>query len=132
MPKPEQPSRGGAASEQHLPRPDHGHGHRIAGARSDGHEPPGIDAVDPHPSWLKRWRCLRAGLGANVQPSETSREAALELQDKIAHTPANTLEGLQAQVELISELAWNDVVATTARQLLAGIKRLQGGSGSGR
>jgi hypothetical protein len=52
-------------------------------------------------------------------------DAIRELQEKIAHTPAMTLAGLRAQAELISELAWNDVVAATARQLLAGIKRLQ-------
>lgn len=54
-----------------------------------------------------------------------TRESARDLQDKIAHSPAETLAGLQAQAELISELAWNDVVAATARQLIAGLKRLQ-------
>ncbi|NJO38190.1 MAG: hypothetical protein HC871_11990 [Rhizobiales bacterium] len=53
------------------------------------------------------------------------RESVHDLQTKIAHTRAETLSGLQAQAELIAELAWNDIVAATARQLLAGIRRLQ-------
>ncbi|MEZ5935071.1 MAG: hypothetical protein R3F54_24700 [Alphaproteobacteria bacterium] len=83
-----------------------------------------MEAVDPHPAWLKRWRCLRTDLGIDDDADRT-REAADDLQAKIAHTPAQTLAGLQAQAELIAELAWNDVVAATARQLLAGIKRLR-------
>lgn len=81
--------------------------------------------VDPHPAWLATWRRLRAGTGGGGGRG-ASRESVRELhslRDQIAHTPAETLAGLQAQAELISELAWNDVVASTARQLIAGLKR---------
>ena len=79
--------------------------------------------VDPHASWLKEWRSLRSEAGGH---STTDNAGAVirDLQGKIAHTPATTLAGLQAQAELISELAWNDVVAATARQLLSGIKQV--------
>ena len=96
----------------------------------DGRQPPdaestcsNIDIVDPHPNWLKEWRRLRAGPGGG-QVSESPAELVGELQNRIAHTPANTLAGLQAQAELISELAWNDVVAATARRLVAGLRRI--------
>lgn len=82
------------------------------------------DASDPHASWLKHWRSLRAGLGVGGGSNKDS-ESARELRNYIAHTPAKTLAGLQAQAELIAELAWNDVVAATAHQLIAGLKRLQ-------
>lgn len=85
----------------------------------------GGDQIDPHPDWLKRWRCLRTGLGGEQAQART-RETINDLQGLIAHTPAVSLAGLQAQAELIAELAWNDIVASTARQLLAGIRRLQG------
>ena len=121
-----------AASEPPLPRPRHGHQPADAEPadmdRSGAGPNPAIE--DPHPSWLKRWRSLRTDLGGRGG-TQASRDMARELQDKIAHTPAATLAGLQAQAELISELAWNDVVASTARQLIAGIRRLRR-SGPGR
>lgn len=97
-----------------LPRPEHGH--RLSETEVEG--------ADLHPSWLKTWRRLRAELAGNRQ-ARVSQEPVHDLQDKIAHTPATTLAGLQAQAELIAELAWNDVVASTARQLIAGLKRQQ-------
>gem|GEM_PF-4116213 len=100
-----------------MSRPSHGHQPSHADP-VDGRRD--ADIADPHPSWLKDWRRLRASLSGR-KDSEPVRE----LQNKIAHTPAGTLVGLQAQAELIAELAWNDVVAATARQLIAGVKRLQ-------
>ena len=95
-------------------RPEHGH-QKDEAERS---------TVDRHASWLKEWRSLRSDVSG--QRGAHNRNVMIrELQDKIAHTPAMTLVGLQAQAELISELAWNDVVAATARQLLWGIRRLQ-------
>ncbi|MGI9508062.1 MAG: hypothetical protein ACR2QJ_01780 [Geminicoccaceae bacterium] len=123
MSKIEKPLLGEAGSELGLSRPRHGH--QLRDGDPDSGSPDHPDVVDPHPSWLKNWRSLRAGLGSAGRDAEASRASARELQDKIAHTPAHTLAGLQAQTELISELAWNDVVAATARQLLAGLKRLQ-------
>jgi hypothetical protein len=82
------------------------------------------ESADPHASWLKEWRSLRSEAGGHKR-TDNAGAAIRELQNNIAHTPAWTLAGLQAQAELISELAWNDVVAATARQLLSGIKRLQ-------
>ena len=125
MPKSDQPPRAGVAIEKLLPRPKHGH-------QSPGAEPSDVeqdarraaDIADQHPSWLKTWRRLRAEL-VGSRPGKEAQGPARELQDKIAHTPAHTLAGLQAQAELIAELAWNDVVAATARQLIAGLKRLQ-------
>ncbi len=110
----ERSARGGSVATQTLNGPEHSH-------------PPSEscpDSVDAHASWLKEWRSLRSEVGGHKRASITGA-AIGELQDKIAHTPALTLVGLQAQAELISELAWNDVVAATARQLLKGIKRLQ-------
>jgi hypothetical protein len=116
MSKPERPSQDETVSAEALSRPRHGH------QPSDvGHV---VDIVDPHPAWLKKWRSLRTGLSGGRSP-EGSVQSLRELQTKIARTPAETLAGLRAQAELISELAWNDVVAATARQLIAGIKRLQ-------
>lgn len=80
--------------------------------------------VDHHASWLKEWRSLRSDVAGQGR-AHGGDGALRELRDNIAHTPAMTLAGLQAQAELISELAWNDVVAATARQLLWGIKRLR-------
>ncbi|MEM7042622.1 MAG: hypothetical protein AAF543_07410 [Pseudomonadota bacterium] len=95
----------------------------MSGKKADGSM--AVDtASDPHPGWLRNWRSLRAGFDGGDALSSWS-EKARELQNRIAHTPAHTLEGLQAQAELISELAWNDVVASTARELLKGIKRLR-------
>jgi len=86
---------------------------------SDAVDEPPRDC-DPHLAWLKQWRCLR------IELSEGKAHGALvELQRSIADTPAGTLAGLQAQAELIAELAWNELVAATARQLIAGLKRLQ-------
>ncbi len=93
------------------------------GGRADG------DFADPHPFWLKEWRSLRAGLAGGGPSAEDMSATIRRLRDDIAKTPAKTLAGLQAQAELISELAWNEVVATTARQLLAGIKQLNERSG---
>ena len=100
-------------------RPEHGH-------QKDEAERSTVDrqGSDRHASWLKEWRSLRSDV--SDQHGAHNRNVMIrELQDKIAHTPAMTLVGLQAQAELISELAWNDVVAATARQLLWGIRRLQ-------
>lgn len=108
-------------SRQLLPRPDHGHQPR--GGQIDETNSRNVDSLDPHSSWLKEWRSLRASSGGG--DVEASRAEVRQLQEKIAHTPAETLAGLQAQAELISELAWNDLVAAAARRLLAGIKRLQ-------
>ncbi len=126
MSKIESPSRNDSASEGVSRRPEHGH--QPADTICQG-----VEVVDPHPNWLKKWRCLRAGSGGG-RMSERPAELVGELQSKIAQTPAQTMAGLQAQAELISELAWNDVVAATARRLVAGLKRLQrsdtGSSGS--
>lgn len=123
MPKIEKPPSGEAASKRVLPRPRHGHQAPGVDAASNSRDRP--DVIDPHPSWLRKWRSLRTGVGGSAADAEASREQARDVQNKIAHTPANTLAGLQAQAELICELAWNDVVAATARQLHAGLKRLQ-------
>ena len=96
-------------------RAEDGAAGRVQGTGSD---------ADPHPIWLRNWRSLRAGFDGR-HASRAQDEKARELQNSIAHTPARTLAGLQAQAELISELAWNDVVASTARELLKGIKRLR-------
>lgn len=121
-----------AASEPPLPRPEHGHRQAESGP-ADGDQAdadPSPDVEDPHPNWLKTWRSLRVESGGRRQPNPSGGQIR-ELQDKIAHTPAGTLAGLQAQAELISELAWNDVVASTSRQLIAGIRRLRkSGAGS--
>ena len=106
--------RGEAVSPENLERPK-------PGLQSDDAN---ASAVDRHASWLKEWRSLRADIGGQGSAHDLNI-VIRELQDKIAHTPAVTLVGLQAQAELIAELAWNDVVAATARQLLWGIKRLQ-------
>ncbi len=116
MSKIESPSRNRRVSAEISPRPEHGH--------RTNETWPGDVAMDPHPNWLKKWRSLRAGPGGG-RISESSAELIGELQNQIAHTPANTMAGLQAQAELISELAWNDVVAATARRLVAGLKRLR-------
>ena len=79
---------------------------------------------DQHASWLKEWRTLRTGGIGGEGTLVGWRSSMRALERKIAETPATTLSGLRAQAELISELAWNDVVAATARQLLAGLKRL--------
>lgn len=112
-------SRKDTASAEALPRSEHGR------QTPDAHPAwQGVDVVDPHPNWLKKWRSLRTGPGGARVP-ESSAELIGELQNQIAHTPASTLAGLQAQAELVSELAWNDVVAATARRLVAGLKRLR-------
>lgn len=122
MPKVEQSPESGEAAGGLSPRPRHGH--RSPETESAGADLEARQAADPHPSWLKTWRRLRARL-VGSRPAGPAQEPVRELQDKIAHTPAGTLAGLQAQAELISELAWNDVVAATARQLVAGLKRQQ-------
>ena len=117
MPRSDGPPRHDHLSGDRLPRPGHGHqpiDDDPVDRRSDA------EVTDPHPSWLKEWRSLRAGLSKG----EDSQQVR-DLRDKIAHTSAGTLAGLQSQAELIAELAWNDVVATTARQLIAGLKRQQ-------
>lgn len=119
MSKIESPSRNKSVSAEFSSRPKHG--------RRPADDDPacrGIDVVDAHSDWLKKWRSLRAGSGGGRAP-ESSSELIGELQSKIAHTPAGTLAGLQAQAELISELAWNDVIAAAARRLVVGLKRLQ-------
>ncbi len=110
MSKIESSTRNKPVSAEFPPRPEYGQ-------RPD-------EAVDPHPNWLKKWRSLRAGSGGG-RLADGSQDLIGELRDKIAHTPASTMAGLQAQAELISELAWNDVVAATARRLVAGLKRLR-------
>ena len=122
MSKTDQPSQEKPATVEGLSRPIHGHQQSGPLGADGGRQE--FDAVDLHPTWLKKWRSLRAGLGG-IGGSQNTAEAARELRDQIAHTPACTLAGLQAQAELISELAWNDIVAATARQLIAGLKRLQ-------
>lgn len=117
MSKIKSPSRNNAASEDFLWRSEQGH--QQAGADSRGAE-----TGDLHPNWLKKWRCLRAGTDDDRR-SEKPAELMRDLQNQIAQTPAHTMAGLQAQAELISELAWNDVTAATARRLVAGLKRLQ-------
>jgi len=93
------------------------------GANGQGHDRQ-TDGCDRHVYWLREWRTLQAG-GLDDHGSASDRRAMMrELQNKIADIPAETLSGLRAQAELISELAWNDVVARTARQLSAGLKRL--------
>ncbi|MGI9485686.1 MAG: hypothetical protein ACR2RF_07350 [Geminicoccaceae bacterium] len=118
MSKIESSSRNKAVSAELPSRPKHGH--RPPEACSPWQ---GAEAVDPHSNWLKKWRSLRTGFGGG-RISDGSADLIKELQNKIAHTPAGTIAGLQAQAELISELAWNDVVAATARRLVAGLKRL--------
>ena len=122
MPKIEKPPSRKAASKPVLSRPRHGH--RSSAVDTVGESRDRHDVIDPHPSWLRKWRSLKAEVGGG-ENAEASREQLRDLQSRIAHTRADTLAGLQAQAELISELAWNDVVAATARQLLAGLKRLQ-------
>lgn len=119
MSKHEPPSAAGAAADHGLPRPGHGHASRGDDDRGTGQ--PAEAASDPHPAWLKELRRLRAGTEKAIDPSSADR--VRWLQDKIAHTPAGTREGLLAQAELIADLAWNDIVAATARHLVAGIKR---------
>ncbi|MDH3660484.1 MAG: hypothetical protein OEU92_10740 [Alphaproteobacteria bacterium] len=122
MSKPTRPSPSEATRAELPPRPRHGHQSSDAGLVAVRRQ--GGDASDPHPAWLKKWRTLRTELGG-VRGSESAAQSVRDLQEWIAHTPAGTLAGLQAQAELISELAWNDAVAATARQLIAGIKRLR-------
>lgn len=122
MSKFERTTRGEAVSSKPLPRPQRRHRQPDAQASRE------TDAIDPHGAWLKAWRTLLSETGDHGD-AETRRAMVRELQEKIAHTPAATLAGLRAQAELISELAWNDLVAATARQLLAGIKRLQRSDG---
>ena len=117
MPRSDGPSRHDHLSGESLPRP--GHGHQPVDADPVDRRA-SSEIADPHPSWLKEWRSLRAGL----DKGEDSRQLR-DLRNKIAHTPAGTVAGLTAQAELIAELAWNDVVAATARQLIAGLKRQQ-------
>ncbi len=82
---------------------------------------------DLHPAWLEELRLLRAmrapdldrpGLAAEF----AARTAALEQQ--LSAIPATTRAGVIAQAELICDLAWNQLIAATARQVLAGIRRL--------
>ncbi|MEM8950733.1 MAG: hypothetical protein AAGA21_09450 [Pseudomonadota bacterium] len=119
MSKMESSSRNRTVSAELPSRPEHDQ--QAQGPDLASH---GIDGVDLHPSWLKKWRSLRTEPGG-IRMSDRSDESVGDLQNRIAQTPAHTLAGLPAQAELISELAWNDVVAATARRLVAGLKRLQ-------
>ncbi len=119
MSKIESPSRNSTISAEFPSRVEQGRQMPDADLASRG-----VDIVDPHPNWLKKWRSLRAGPGGG-RISDGSSESIGDLQSRISQTPAHTLAGLQAQAELISELAWNDVVAATARRLISGLKRLQ-------
>ena len=119
MSKAESSSRDKAVSAEFPPR--HKPDHRPPEACSQWQA---TEAVDPHSNWLKKWRSLRTGSGRG-RNSDGCADLIGELQNKIAHTPASTIAGLQAQAELISELAWNDVVAATARRLVAGLRRLR-------
>lgn len=122
MSKPGKPPSAGRVSDENPSRSAHGHDACI------GQEPAraGTNAEDPHVAWLKEWRYLRAQMaGEKINPSSTAspNERLRWLRDQIAHTPAKTTAGLLAQAELICDLAWNEVVASTARHLAAGLRR---------
>ncbi|MGI9435916.1 MAG: hypothetical protein ACR2Q4_13995 [Geminicoccaceae bacterium] len=111
----------GCLEDRHRSRP---------GTKDATHQenvPEASEPIDPHVAWLKEWRHLRTQIDHERSPRDSSAASNKRLrwlQDQIAHTPAATRSGLLAQAELICDLAWNDVVAATARHLVAGLKRM--------
>jgi hypothetical protein len=100
-----QPPRRVLLSAEPLSRPAHGHLPSDAEPLAERHD---INVVDPHTAWLRKWRCLRTDIGVD-DDSDRARELVSELQAKIAHTPAETLAGMQAQAfvsrDVVYELA---------------------------
>ena len=64
-------------------------------------------ATDPHPAWLEDWRAKRAAVMAMADPDSAEGDvlcAALDdLEAKMIATPAQTLRGAAAQIELLVE-----------------------------
>jgi hypothetical protein len=86
--------------------------------------PPGEDL---HPVWLEELRLLNASRAPGLDRPGLVAELATrvrELRRAIVDTPARSRDGVLAQAELICDLAWNEVVAAAARQVVTGIRRL--------
>ena len=84
---------------------------------------------DPHAAWLNelRRKSVRISSGlADDQPGTVPglQEQITELQDKIIATKPSGKDGVLAQVALLKELAWSDVVRRLVGEIEINIQRL--------
>jgi hypothetical protein len=103
-----------------------------AGAMQGGPAPP---AGDPHPRWIVEWRTLRAQIKAplDLGPGfdlEAAVGRLVEVEKEIVGTPAATLDGAAAQLEValarLKEAAGDIAAVRGVRSASAALERLGG------
>lgn len=86
-------------------------------------------ATGSHGVWLKELRSLSVRLGSGLEDDQPGtvpslRERIRDLQDRIADTTATSKEDIMAQLDLLKDLAWSDLIRRLSCNLSKGLKRL--------
>ena len=84
---------------------------------------------DPHRSWLQELRRLSVRLSGGLpdeQPGTVPhlKEEMTSLREQIINTDPVSKEGVLAQIDLLSDLAWNDTIRRLVCRLGGHIRRL--------
>lgn len=85
--------------------------------------------IDPHRSWLKELRMLSTRLSAGLpdeQPGTVPhlKEEITKLRNRIIDTDPMSKDGVLAQIDLLSDLAWNDTIRRLVSRLGCHIRHL--------
>ena len=84
---------------------------------------------DPHRSWLQELRRLSVRLSGGLpdeQPGTVPhlKEEITSLRERIINTDPVSKDGVLAQIDLLSDLAWNDTIRRLVCRLGRHIRRL--------
>ena len=84
---------------------------------------------DPHRSWLQELRRLSVRLSGGLpdeQPGTVPhlKEEITSLRERIINTDPVSKDGVLAQIDLLSDLAWNDTIRRLVCRLGSHIRRL--------
>jgi len=88
-----------------------------------------MTTIDPHQSWLKELRALSVRLSGGLPDDQPGtipnlKEQITDLRDRIIETDPVSKDGVLAQLDLLSDLAWNDAIRRLVCHLCRHIRRL--------
>jgi len=84
---------------------------------------------DPHGAWLNELRRLSVRVSSGLEDDQPGTVPGLQeqvsaLRDKIIATKPSGRDGVLAQIALLQDLAWSDVVRRLVREIDRNIQRL--------